>query len=214
MTHIYLVRHGESIGNHTRTFTGCTDLGLTDTGREQATSASRFFRETPVDVIYASPLSRAYDTGSATAKMLNLPITVSEDFREIDGGKWERMLFADIAREYPKENETFTHDIGRLVPPEGEAVTEVSERVLAELRRIAEANPGKSIGIFTHAIPIRSVVTALRGLPAERMGEIPWVANASVTEVLFDEEKGTFTLGRVDIREHLGGSETSLSDVC
>ncbi len=214
MTRIYFVRHGESIGNRTRTFTGGTDLGLTDVGFKQAESASKFFEETPVEKIYASPLSRAYDTAVPTAKLLGLPIEVSCNMREIYGGLWEKMPFADIARIYPELNDTFTHDIGRLVPPEGESVAEVSGRVIAELRRIAEESPGKNIAVFTHAIPIRSVVTYLSGIPAERMGEVAWVANASVTEVLFDETNNSFTLGRVDIRKHLGGSETSLSDVC
>ncbi len=213
MTKIYLIRHGESIGNKTKTFTGSTDLDLTERGYAQGKTVVEFFKSNPVSRVYASPLCRAYHTAVPTAELFGRNIETVSEFREIDGGVFEKMLFEEIARVYPEDYAVFKGDIGNLRPPMGEPVEEVYDRTNACLLRLALENAGESLAVFTHAIPIRSVITKLKGLPASRMREVEWVANASVTEVLFDEGTSEFTLGRVDIREHLGGSETSLSDI-
>ena len=72
---ILLVRHGESEGNATRTFTPNTEIPLTDVGRAQARRAAEVISEqfTPVLVV-ASPYSRARETGEIIATSLRLEV--------------------------------------------------------------------------------------------------------------------------------------------
>jgi 2,3-bisphosphoglycerate-dependent phosphoglycerate mutase len=61
MHKLVLVRHGESTWNLENRFTGWTDVGLTDTGVEQARQAGRLLREAgyEFDIAYTSVLKRA-----------------------------------------------------------------------------------------------------------------------------------------------------------
>ena len=69
MTHtLILLRHGESTWNLENLFTGWTDVGLTEPGKEEARQAGRLIREaglTP-DFLHTSVLSRAIDTADLT----------------------------------------------------------------------------------------------------------------------------------------------------
>ncbi len=213
MTKFYLVRHGESVGNKTKRFTGSTDLPLTDDGRRQAERVTDFFKAVPLDTIYASPLSRAYDTAAPTAKLKQLEIRKDPAFCEIDGGRWEKVPFAEIGESDPILYEVFAHDIGRLKCPLGESVKDVSERVLKDIYEKFEMHKGQNVAIFSHAIPIRSVITHLSGIEVENMKDVPWVSNASVTEVLYDESTGKASLGRVSVNDYLKDTITPASDL-
>ena len=68
MTKIYLIRHAESESNRNRTFTGQLDIGLTDTGKEQARRLAEHFRGISPDAIVSSDLSRVVATVMPTAR--------------------------------------------------------------------------------------------------------------------------------------------------
>ena len=60
-TTIYMIRHGDSIGNQKRDFLGHTDLPITEKGEKQALSAAKYLASIGFrpDAVYASPLCRA-----------------------------------------------------------------------------------------------------------------------------------------------------------
>lgn len=64
MHRIVLLRHGESVWNRENRFTGWTDVGLTDHGREEARRAGLLLRDEGFgfDVAYTSVLKRAIKT--------------------------------------------------------------------------------------------------------------------------------------------------------
>jgi 2,3-bisphosphoglycerate-dependent phosphoglycerate mutase len=64
MIKIVLLRHGESVWNRENRFTGWTDVGLTDHGREEARRAGQLLRAEGYvfDVAYTSVLKRAIRT--------------------------------------------------------------------------------------------------------------------------------------------------------
>jgi 2,3-bisphosphoglycerate-dependent phosphoglycerate mutase len=64
MYKLVLVRHGQSTWNLENRFTGWTDVGLTDLGREEAHEAGRLLGEGGYvfDVAYTSVLRRAIQT--------------------------------------------------------------------------------------------------------------------------------------------------------
>ena len=61
---VVLLRHGESVWNRENLFTGWTDVGLTETGAEEARSAGRLMAEAGMafDILHTSVLRRAIDT--------------------------------------------------------------------------------------------------------------------------------------------------------
>ena len=66
-TELYLIRHGQSLGNFERRFLGHTDLDLTPLGYKQAQCAAAFFKDIKIDAVYSSDLLRAFNTAKAVA---------------------------------------------------------------------------------------------------------------------------------------------------
>ncbi len=188
MTTVYLVRHGQSVANEKDLFIGHTDMPLTQLGKSQAQKAAGFFNDIKLDAIYSSDLSRAHCTAEYTAKAKGLKITVTQQLRDIYAGAWEGMPFCDIPKKYPDDYELWLNDIDLSRCTSGESVIEVRDRMLAILNAIASQNSGKTVAIFTHAMPIRALIASLSGSSVK---QLPWPTNASVTKCVFDNGKIT-----------------------
>jgi 2,3-bisphosphoglycerate-dependent phosphoglycerate mutase len=62
MSNIYLFRHGQSIFNLSKTFTGWLDIKLTPLGIEQAKTLGEMLKDKKIDLAITTRLSRAADT--------------------------------------------------------------------------------------------------------------------------------------------------------
>lgn len=62
-----MVRHGQSTANAAGVWQGRLDFPLSDEGRRQARCAGKALASENLDAIYASPLSRAYETAELIA---------------------------------------------------------------------------------------------------------------------------------------------------
>ena len=208
VTTIYLIRHGESLGNIQKRFLGHSDWDLTELGYLQARCTAAEFEHIPVDFIVSSDLLRAYHTAQPIAEMKQLCIQPDPEFREIYAGLWEGESFADLEVKYPQDYEIWKKDIGRAVATGGESVLQLHRRVYAALQRIVSEHEGKHIVIATHATPIRVLLTGFAGLPIEEAAQIPWASNASITKLIY--KNGEFRVEYADRNEHLGTLSTRL----
>ncbi len=97
-TTLYLVRHGRTDSNVRRLFHGVTDVPLDAVGHRQAACiAERLARETTIDVLVSSPLSRALTTARIIGRRIGLepivvPALTEMDFGVLEGATLERML--------------------------------------------------------------------------------------------------------------------------
>ena len=188
MTTIILVRHGESEANRLGFFAGQTDVLLMDKGMQQAQAAGGYIaRQYKVDKVYASDLQRARKTGEIIAEIVGAELAVDRRLREINAGEWQGMQFDDLMTRYPDSYAVWRSDIGNCQCDGGESVRQLSERFMQALTDIAQAEAGKTIVIATHATPIRATQCILKGLPLDEMKNVPWVSNASVTELAYEQ---------------------------
>ncbi|MCU1542335.1 MAG: histidine phosphatase family protein [Microbacteriaceae bacterium] len=147
MTTIYLVRHGETDWNRERRIQGSTDIPLNDTGRAQAAAAGELLARREWDGVYASPLSRAFETAEIIAARLGLPApSPAPDLVERNYGEAEGMTGDDI-------DARFTGPI-----PGRETRDEVAARAIPAIIALAESHPGESIVIVSHGGVIRTVL--------------------------------------------------------
>lgn len=210
MTRLLLIRHGESEANRHSTFAGQTDVPLEEKGLFQARITADFIvRSYTVDKVYASDLRRAYDTGKAVADLLGLEVNTDPRLREIYSGRWQGQKFTDIMAQYGRDYQVWLTDIGNCVCTGGESVAQLGQRVLEALTDIAQANPEKTVVIAAHATPIRVLQCLLEGHSLDRMKDIPWVSNASVTEITYGNS--TWKLGKIGQDSHLSDLRTSFS---
>jgi broad specificity phosphatase PhoE len=67
-------------------------------------------------------------------------------------------------------------------------MAEVQKRVISKLMEIAKKEDGKTVVLGLHAAVIRGIQCYMQKLPLALMKHLPWVYNASVSEVDFDGE--------------------------
>ncbi|MBQ5841097.1 MAG: histidine phosphatase family protein [Clostridia bacterium] len=207
MTRVYFIRHGESQANLEQRFAGSDDAPLTAKGREQARQTAEFLKDVPFTAVYASDLSRAYHTGLATAALHQLPVTPVPALREVHAGEWEGRGYTEIRDLYPEDYHVWITQIGLCTTTGGESIAALQQRVQAAVGEIVRRHPGETICIATHATPIRVMEGIWTRTPLESLHTIPWVSNASVTIVEYDET-GEGRLVKRDLHDHLGDLST------
>jgi len=81
---VYLVRHGESVGNKAAIYQ-TTDMPLSEAGREQAKKIARRLKKIKIDLIFASPLVRAKETAEVISESLGIPVEKRDELAEAKG---------------------------------------------------------------------------------------------------------------------------------
>lgn len=203
MTKLILIRHGESVANRNHIFAGHTDVELEEKGIKQAELTAKYVRENfKVDRVYASDLKRAFETGKKVADLFGLEVISDPGCREIYGGRWEGVSVEELKEKYKGTYvDTWRGDISKAEPDGGEAVAQLAERIYKHFTEIAEENPGKTVVIATHATPVRAMQSLVLTGGLEKMKDIPWPPNASVT--VMEYEKGKFKCTLVSEATHL-----------
>jgi glucosyl-3-phosphoglycerate phosphatase len=165
-------RHGQTAWNAERRFQGHSDIPLDATGREQARDAARYLAAMQPAAIFSSDLTRAAETGSFLGELTGLPVQLDKDLRERGGGSWEGLTDREIREGYPEAYAAW-------LPPDGEPIGAVTDRVAGAFQRIAdgldgEGGPaGAGLGggksplavVISHGAAINLAISRLLGLP-------------------------------------------------
>lgn len=207
MVTFIIIRHGYSIGNKEKRFSGQMDIPLDDIGFSQAKSITEYVVENfKVDCIYSSDLCRAYETVKPLAEALDLPIHTCKDLREVDVGKWQGKLIEDVKKEFAESFELYRQNPGIVQFDGGESYADVMIRGKHAFEKIAQENEGKTVVVVTHGGVIRTLRAAWDNIPAEKIKDIPHVPNASVTVAEYD--KGNIKWIQIGYSEHLTDKTT------
>ena len=192
-TTIYMIRHARSIANDTGMFGGITDYELCQEGLKQAQELSERLKEYEVDKIYCSPLKRAIQTITPTAKMKNMEIIINDGLREIDTGSWENHRRDDLRKMYPKENEYIDETEFYTGMAGQEETVDVANRMYNAILEIAKENLNKKIIITSHVVAMRAFLCKIMNIPFEQTKEkIGHIGNTRITKVIYDDETKKF----------------------
>ena len=187
MTHLALVRHGETDWNSEGRYQGQSDIPLNAKGMAQAEALARRLRGEKFDAIYTSDLARAAQTAEALAVETGTPVHLDPRLREIDQGEWEGLLLTEIEARNAEAFRLRRLDPLAAHPPGGETVGQVRERVLEVIHEIQQTYPSGRVAIVSHGLAIALVKVHLAHLPVESVWDhIP--PNASIER--FDVEEG------------------------
>ena len=159
VSHLVLVRHGETVGESSTRYHGRNDVVLSRAGRNQA----RALKETlslEVDRVIASPLARAWQT--ATILVPGMNIEIEEAFAEIDFGRWEGLNQEEIAACDPNLFQVWQSGVPEFEFPEGEIKETFRTRIQQGLERILSLE-ARSMLVVAHKGVVRGLAEGLTG---------------------------------------------------
>lgn len=171
-----LVRHGQSEWNLTNTFTGWTDVELTEKGRDEAQRAGRLLAEQKLKfgMAFTSVLKRAnqtLDLMEAELGLKGLPVVRDAALNERDYGDLTG-LNKDSAREQWGEEQVHiwrrSYDIA---PPGGESLRDTGARVWPYYIHtiLPHVMRGEGVLISAHGNSLRALIMALEGLTPDEI---------------------------------------------
>jgi probable phosphoglycerate mutase len=180
-TRVYLVRHGATELTDEDRFAGAIDVKLSDEGREQARLLGQRLAADPLNVVFASPMTRTMDTAALIAAPHGLDVTPVDGLREIAHGRWERKTRAEVEKEFPEEYARYETDPYSFAPTEGESGLQVTARALPALLKIVEEHPDQRILVVSHKATIRLLLSSLIGFDPrkyrDRLDQSPCALN-------------------------------------
>ena len=145
---LYIVRHGQSEYNAAHLVCGSSDAPLTEKGRDQvaetALMVGEIHKQHPIDLIIASPLQRALDTGRAIqAACPGVPLIIDERIKEIDFGESEGLSTRDQGFQNRKAQFPYVHG-------DGESMLRFIHRIYSFLDDIRVRYADKTILLACH----------------------------------------------------------------
>lgn len=171
MTHLFLVRNGETAWNAEGRYQGQADPALNERGAEQAKRLGDTLKGIEFDVAYTSDLGRAQSTAEILAED-GLWVFTDSRWRELSFGEWEGKRFEEIAELDTARLREWVKDPIASPPPGGESMEQLSERVRTAAAELCEQYPHGNVLVITHGGPIRCLIAewALGGL--QHMSEV------------------------------------------
>ena len=104
---IYIVRHGETIWNEKKLLQGRTDIELNENGRRLARITGEHLRDTHFDMVFSSPLQRAYETARLIIGDRDIPIKTNDLIKEMCFGDWEGQNMSQLLKDESQDFQYF-----------------------------------------------------------------------------------------------------------
>jgi 2,3-bisphosphoglycerate-dependent phosphoglycerate mutase len=160
--HIYLLRHGESVGNAEGYHQGQADFPLTERGRQQTVLLARRWASEKVmfNSIISSPLQRARETVEILNGMLNMPVQYDPIWMERDNGILAGLHEDEARVRYPEP--VFIHPY-QPIGETGESQWELYLRGGQAIQSLLTRPPGHYL-VVSHGGILNMVMYAILGI--------------------------------------------------
>lgn len=163
--HLDLLRHGETeLGGGLR---GSLDDALTANGWAQMRAA--VVGQGPWDRLVSSPLQRCARFAEELGAALGVPVSLEKDLQELHFGAWEGQSAGALMETDAEALGLFWADPYSFTPPQGEPVSDFSDRVLGAVARLHQAYAGERVLLISHGGVMRLLLARARELPREQL---------------------------------------------
>ncbi len=200
-THLLLVRHGETVGNQAQIAHGQSESPLNERGIRQAELTAGLLRGWPPGYhrVFASPLSRARDTGLHIARALDVAFDVHDALVEGFLGDWEGVTYRELdAFGYAKHSIRDDDFLGH----NGESPNQLGRRMAGAVQEIRARHADENVILVSHGAAIAHLIARLLGTrPA--FGPQYIMHNSAVTELAFREGCSSPELRALNFHDHL-----------
>jgi probable phosphoglycerate mutase len=184
-TRLIVVRHGETAWNVDTRIQGQLDIGLNDIGQRQARQVAGALADQPIDAIYASDLSRAWDTALGIGRASGVKVVAQTGLRERAFGHFEGRTFAEIEARLPEEARLWrTRDPAFAPPQGGESLIDFRARVVGVAGELAARHPDGLVVLVAHGGVLDILYRAATG--QELQAPRTWfLGNAAINRLLW-----------------------------
>lgn len=189
LTHVVLIRHGETAWNVEHRLQGHTDIPLNNCGQWQAQQAARALSGIPLMAIYSSDLLRAKATAELIAAEHRLAVNLMPALRERHYGVFEGLCTDAIAAQYPVAYAAWQTRSPDYVIPGGESLGAMYGRVSAIFSQLVANHAGHTIGLVAHGGVLDCLYRFVKQLPLSAPRDFP-LQNASLNWVRYRETQG------------------------
>ena len=181
---LYVIRHGESVNNQLKIYTGWAQVPLSEKGVRDAERAGEILRGITFDKVYSSDLKRAMQT--AEAALPGIPYEPTHLLREVDVGDLVGKPLTTVTEEMrltiAKEGYGFLN---------GESCLDFAERV-REFMRLAAESGYETVAAFCHRGWLMNMLSEVLGFTPSRGS----VTCNNCTVAAFDFKNGVWSLYR------------------
>lgn len=186
-TRLIAVRHGETAWNVDTRIQGQIDIGLNATGLWQAQRAGQALADEDIGVIYASDLSRAWQTAEEIARPHGLTVQPEPRLRERAFGHLEGMSFAEIESTLPEDARRWRERDPEFEPVGGESLLTFRDRVTRVAAELAARHPGQLVTLVAHGgvMDVLYRAATRQELQAPRTWQL---GNAAINRMLWTPE--------------------------
>ena len=186
-TRIIAIRHGETSWNVDTRIQGHLDIPLSANGRWQAERLAGALREEPLAAIYASDLTRAWETAQYVGRAQGIAVTKEIGLRERGFGDFEGKTFAEIEVLLPEQSMRWRKRDPDFSPAGGESLVTLRSRVISAAQRLAALHPGELIAMVGHGGVMDVLYRAATRLDIQ--APRTWaLANAAINRLLWTPE--------------------------
>lgn len=206
VTTILLIRHGQTDWNLSRRWQGHTDTPLNALGRAEAECLATRLTSWPIQAIYSSDLSRAFETAEAVGRALKLEPLPNPSLRERNGGRFEGLTSEEMVSRY--ENLWQKVRLEGAAPPGGETDLEVAERIIQAYEHYRSRHQGQMIAIVSHGGSLKNLISFILGFPLGHQASIGLLGNTALSTIRIDDFGPRLTL--FNDSTHLDGLELNL----
>jgi broad specificity phosphatase PhoE len=183
MTKIFLVRHGQDEDNANNILNGRRDTPLTELGRSQAKTVAEKLKDNKIQLIYASPLKRAYETARIIAEELSVDeVITDEHLMEREFGILTGKPVSDIPKYSSKTLQTdrvlyFIEAYG------AEDFPTLYNRGKKIIEEIMSRHPDKNVLLVAHGDIGKMIRASYHGWSWEEGLKTPYFDNTGVLEL-------------------------------
>ena len=186
-TRIIAIRHGETSWNVDTRIQGQLDIPLSANGRWQAERLAGALKDEPLAAIYASDLTRAWETAQYVGRAQGMTVTKEAGLRERGFGDFEGKTFAEIEVLLPDQSLRWRKRDPEFSPNGGESLVALRSRVISAAQRLAALHPGEQIAMVGHGGVMDVLYRAATRL--EIQAPRTWtLANAAINRLLWTPE--------------------------
>ncbi len=190
MARLHLVRHGDTDWHAAHRIQGQTDVSLNDKGRGKAELTGRRLAREHFDAVYASDLSRSWET--ARIILDALPVGERPEprpapaLRELQFGVFEGKTSDEVRAIDPMIMDRRDLD---FAPEGGESYRQLLRRAGGFGEALERDHAGEDVLVVAHSISLRALAVGLLGLPDDALWLFRGMQPAGISVVVSESSE-------------------------